>query len=139
MRRWLHLVLALLFVVALVGEMMFWAGAAALPDTGRLIRQSVHREAPLVLTYTVAGETLGKVAPGLVDIGQEWATTALAPGFDRIKEDPNVTAALIFGNTWNSTHRLAKSGIYGTPALLALAILAWFTRPKQVRLMGSRR
>lgn len=139
MRKRLHLMLALLFVLALLGEMMFWAGAAALPDVGRPIRQSVHREAPLVLTYTVGGEMLGKVAPAFVGIGEAWAATALEPGFQRIKDDPNVTAALIFDNTWNGTHRLAKAGILGTPLLLALALLAWYRRPRQVRLMGVRR
>ena len=139
MRKWLHLVLGLLFVVALVGETMFWAGAASLPQSGPLIRQSLGREAPLVFTYVVGGEMLGKASPMLLDIGQQWAADALAPGFQRIKDDPNVTAALILDNTWNSTHRLAKFGIYTTPVLGLLALLAWFRRPRQVRMMGGRR
>jgi len=139
MRKRLHLILGVLFVLAFLCEAVFWAGAAALPDVGRPIRQSVQREAPLVLTYTVSGEVLGKIVPTFVGVGEQWASAAFEPGYQRIKDDPNVTAALIFGNTWNGTHRLAKAGIYGTPLLLALALLAWFLRPKQVRLMGSRR
>ncbi|HVJ63213.1 MAG TPA: hypothetical protein VM555_10945 [Tahibacter sp.] len=139
MRKWLHLVLGLSFVVALVGEMMFWAGAASLPQGGPLIRQSLGREAPLAFTYLIGGEVLGKAAPMLLDIGQHWAAEALEPGLERIKEDPNVSAALILDNTWNSTHRLAKLGLYGTPILLLLAIFAWLRRPRQVRMMGGRR
>ena len=139
MRKRLHLVFGLLFVLGLIGEMTFWAGAASLPETGPLIRQSLSREAPLVFTYTVGGELLGQVSPMLVDTGQHWAADALAPGFQRIKDDPNVTAALIFDNTWNSTHRMAKFGIYTTPLMLAFALLAWFRRPRQVRMLGSRR
>ncbi len=139
MRKWLHLLLGLLFVVSLVGEMMFWGGAASLPGPGPSIRQSLDRESPLVFTYTVGGEWLGKAVPMLLDVGQQWAAEALAPGFQRIKDDPNVTAALIFDNTWNGTHRMAKFGVHATPLLLALAVLAWLRRPRQIRMLGNRR
>lgn len=139
MRRQLHVILALLFIAAWIAESMFWAGAASLPQTGPLIRQSIHREAPLVLTYTVGGETLGEFAPSLIETGRGWAAEALEPGFERILQDPSVAAALIFGNTWNGTHRLAKFGILGAPFLLLLAVIAWFMRPPQIRMMGKRR
>ena len=135
----LHIWLVLVFVLALVGEMMFWAGAASLPDVGPALRKSLYREAPLATLYTVGGEALGAVAPVLVDIGRGWADYAFAPGKQRMIDDPNVAAALVFEQTWNSTHRMAKLGVYGVLVLLALALIAWWRRPRQVRLMGSRR
>jgi hypothetical protein len=135
----LYLWLLIFFVMALFGEMMFWAGAASLPEVGPTIRKSLYREAPLVTLYMVGGETLGQVAPVPVDTGRTWASYAFEPGRQRMVEDPNVAAALIFDNTWNGTHRMAKAGVWGTVVLGVIALIAWLRRPRQVRLMGSRR
>ncbi|ODU34251.1 MAG: hypothetical protein BGP24_22960 [Lysobacterales bacterium 69-70] len=139
MRKYLPLILLLLFVLATVWQCLFWAGAASLPGIGSSVRRSAMREAPLVATYTFGGELLGKVAPALGDVGRSWAEVALRPAAERLEADPGVAMDFIFGESLNATQRTATRGVYLPPVLLLLALVAWLRRPRQVRMMGSRR
>lgn len=139
MRKYLHLIAAALFVVTLFWQCLFWGGASTLPETGPIVRRSAMREAPLVAGLIVAGELVGKAVPALGDLGRGWAGKALDPAVERLRADPNVAMDLIFGESLNSTQRLATRGVYALPVLLLLAVIAWLRRPRQVRMLGSRR
>lgn len=139
MRKYLHLIFVLLFVLATLWQCLFWGGASSLPEIGSIVRRSAMREAPLVAALTVGGEALGKLAPALGDLGRGWAEAALRPAAERLKTDPDVAMDFIFGEPLNAAQRMATRGIYLPPVLLLLAVVAWLRRPRQVRMMGNRR
>lgn len=139
MRKYLHLLATGVFVLALLWQCLFWGGASTLPEIGPIVRKSAMREAPLVAGLMVGGEFLGKLAPPLGDVGRAWAREALEPAVERINADPTVAMDLLFGQSLSGPQRLATRGVYALPVLLALAIITWLRRPKQVRMMGSRR
>jgi hypothetical protein len=139
MRKYLHLFATLLFLLALFWQCLFWGGASTLPEIGTSVRKSAMREAPLVAALMVSGEFLGKIAPPLGDVGRAWAYEALQPAVERISADPTVAMDLLFGQSLSGQQRFATRGVYALPILLALAIIAWLRRPRQVRMMGARR
>ncbi|UXI67465.1 hypothetical protein [Tahibacter amnicola] len=139
MGKKLHIIAILLFVFAFLWQIIFWGGAATLPTVGPILVQSASREAPLVTSYMFVGERLGDQVPFLRDMGQQWAESAFSPGFERMKQDPDVAMALIFQDTWNATHRLTRSGVYLTLVLGIVALVLWLRRPRQVRMLGGRR
>ncbi len=139
MRKYLPLFLLLLFVLATVWQCLFWAGAGSLPGIGSTVRRSAMRQAPLVATFTVGGELLGKAVPALGDLGRSWAEAALRPAAERLEADPGVAMDFIFGEPLNAAQRTATHGVYLPPVLLLLALVAWLLHSRQVRLMGSRR
>lgn len=139
MRKYLHLIATVLFVLALLWQCLFWGGASTLPEIGEAVRRSAMREAPLVAALMVSGETLAKAVPALGDLGRGWAGPALLPAAERLKADPDVAMDLIFGESLTSSQRFATRGVYALPILLLIAIVAWMRRPRQVRMMGSKR
>lgn len=139
MRKNLHLLLTALLLLVLFWQSLFWGGATALPDVGPIVRRSAMREAPLVATFIVLGEGVGKLVPWLRDLGQGWADKALAPAKERLLADPDVAMDFIFNQSMNATQRTATRGVYAVPLLLVLAVIAYLRRPRQVRMMGSRR
>lgn len=139
MRKYLHLLLTGLLLLLLFWESLFWGGAAALPELGPIVRRSAMREAPLVATFMVLGEGAGKLAPSLRNLGQGWADGALAPAKERLLADPDVAMDFIFSQSLNATQRMATRGVYAVLPLLVLAVIAYLRRPRQVRMMGSRR
>lgn len=138
MRKYLHLLLAAVFLLALFWQMLFWAGAASLTDIGPIVRRSALREAPLVTTLLVGGETVARFVPGAGELGRGWADHALAPAAERLKADPDVAMDFIFGEPLNAAQRTATRGVYALPVLLILAVIAWLRRPRQVRMMGRK-
>lgn len=139
MRKYAHLVLVALLLLVVFWQSLFWGGAAALPDMGPIVRRSAMREAPLVSTFIVLGEGVGKLVPSLRELGQGWAERALAPARERLLADPDVAMDFIFSQSMNATQRTATRGVYAAPLLLALAVIAYLRRPRQVRMMGGRR
>ncbi|HSX59422.1 MAG TPA: hypothetical protein VLF18_04390 [Tahibacter sp.] len=138
MRKYLHWFAIGVFVLTLLWQCLLWGGASTLPEIGPLMRRSAMREAPLVAGLMVSGEMLGKV-PALGDLGRGWAAKAFEPAKERIVADPAVAMDYVFGEPLNSSQRLATRGVYALPILLALAIILWFRRPRQVRMLGAKR
>jgi len=64
--------------------------------------------------------------------GGTFDMNGLSEGFDRIREDPTVAMDLIFGPTWNPTHRLIKAMYWGAPIMLLVSAILWVRRPKPV-------
>ena len=139
MRKYLHLIILLLAVLAVSWQCLFWGAAGSLPEIGSIVRRSAMREAPLVAMYTVGGEALGRLVPPLGELGRGWAEAALSPAAERLQADPDVAMDFIFGEPLSAAQRTATRGVYLPPALLLLAVVAWLRRPRQVRMMGGRR
>ncbi|MBS0556640.1 MAG: hypothetical protein JSR27_04405 [Proteobacteria bacterium] len=138
MKRHWHWVFTLLFAWALVYDLAVWGAAARMPQIGGFLQASAQRQALLAHLYMGAGAPLDAAVPVLGDWGAQRAQTALAPGLERIKEDPMVSMDLIFSNTWNSTHAMLRYMYWAAPAFGLIALVLWSRRPKRIRLMGGR-
>ena len=139
MRRHLHWVVTLLFLLVLGYDVVIWGAAARLPDVGPHILGSAAQEGPLAYVYMQAGAALDQAVPALDAWGRAHATAAFSAGFERIKAEPTIAMDLIFSNTWNSQHAMLKFCHWAAPALGLLSLVLWIRRPKKVHLMGSRR
>ena len=132
MKSQLHLIAIVLFAICFLYDIVVWGGVATLPDVGAFIADSAHREAPLATTYIAIGRPLDEAMPSLGDYANLRLTEGLSEGFDRIKEDPTVAMDLIFGTTWNPTHRMIKAMYWGAPIMLLVSTILWVRRPKPV-------
>jgi hypothetical protein len=132
MKSQLHLIAIVLFAICFLYDIVVWGGVPTLPDVGAFIADSAHREAPLATTYIAIGTPLDAAMPSLGDYANLRLTEGLSEGFDRIKEDPTVAMDLIFGTTWNPTHRMIKAMYWGAPIMLLVSTILWVRRPKPV-------
>jgi hypothetical protein len=138
MMKRLHWIFLLIFVWALVYDLVVWGAAGRLPDVGDKLRISAQRNALLATMYMAGGDALESAVPYLEDWGRQRAQNALQPGLQRIKDDPNVAMDLIFSQTWNATHGFLKFMYWAAPVFGILALIAWARRPKRVHMMGGR-
>lgn len=138
MKGRLHLFALLSFVVTLLYDLVVWGAVPALDEIGPSIATSARREAPLAATYIALGAPLDRAIRPLQAFGQRRLTAAFGEGFERIREDRNVAMDLIFAMTWNDRHRWIKAMYWAPPLLLALTLVLWLRRPKQVHTLARR-
>jgi hypothetical protein len=138
MKKYVHWWITLLFLVALVYDVVVWGAAAGIPDIGEKLQKSVHREALLANVYMSVGMPLVAAIPVLETWGADTFQAAVSEGFPRIREDPAVAVDLIFSETWNAKHRTLKIAYWAAPVLALIALVLWSRRPKKIRLMGRR-
>jgi hypothetical protein len=132
MKSQLHVISMVLFAICFLYDIVVWGGVPTLPHVGAYIAESAHREAPLATTYIAIGSPLDEAMPSLADYANARLTEGFSEGFDRIREDPTVAMDLIFGTTWNPTHRLIKTMYWGAPVMLLATAILWIRRPKAV-------
>lgn len=132
MKSQLHVIAMVLFAICFLYDIVVWGGVPALPKVGPFIADSAHREAPLATTYIAIGSPLDEAMPSLGDYASARLTEGLSDGFEQIKEDPTVAMDLIFGPTWNATHRLIKAMYWGAPIMLLVSAILWVRRPKAI-------
>lgn len=135
----LHLLAFLLLLASLLYDLVIWGAVPALDEVGPAIADSARREAPLAATYIALGAPIDGAIPFLRSFGQERLTTALAEGFERIREDRTVAMDLIFGASWNNQHRWIKTMYWAPLPLLLLTLVLWLRRPRQVHTLATRR
>ncbi len=138
MKRRLHLIALVLFLLALLFDLAVWGAAPGLPDVGAAIARSARSEAVLASAYIAIGAPLAQWLPAFGDFGAGVLTTAINPAFERIAEDPNVAMDLILNASYNRTHGWLKLMYWAAPVLLLLSIVLWVRKPKQVSLMRGR-
>lgn len=138
MKRRLHLIALILFVVCFLYDLVVWGSLPLLPDVGVAIVQSADREAPLAATYIGLGGFLDAAIPALQDYGERTMRAAIGEGFERIRGDSTVAIDLIFNTTWNVQHRWLKTMYWAAPFFFLLTAVLWTRRPKQVRALGRR-
>jgi hypothetical protein len=139
MRRNLHLIALVLFLVSLGYNLLVWGAVPLLPEVGDAIAGSARREAPLAATYIALGSPIDAVVPGLQAFGERRLTAALGEGFERIDADSTVAMDLIFSTTWNVQHRWLKTMFWLAPLLLLVTFVLWLRRPRKVRALGGSR
>lgn len=139
MKGRLHVISGLLFVLVLLFDLAVWGGVKDIPHVGPKITETARTQAPLAFTYIALGELLDASAPALGRFGTDYATQAFEPGFERIKEDPNMAITALFERIWNRELAVVRFAYWAAPVLLALFLLAWWMRPRKVSLMRGRR
>ncbi len=138
MRRRLHLVAVILFLVVLLFNLVVWGAVPGLPEVGESIARSARSEAPLATTFITLGSILDGAVPAFERFGAGLLTDALGDGFARIVENPNIAMDLVFSTRLNATHGWLKLMYWATPVLLVLSLLLWVRKPKKVSLIGRR-
>jgi len=139
MKRHLHVIAFVLFVLFLLYDIVVWGSAPLIADVGDDIVDSANREAPLAATYILLGRPLDGSVPGLQAFGEGCLVAALSEGFPRIREDSTVAMDLIFNTTWNAQHRWLKTTYWLPPLLLIATAILWWRRPRQISTIRGRR
>jgi hypothetical protein len=138
MRKRLHLVALILFLVVLLFDLVVWGAVPALPEVGPAIERSAGNEAPLATSYIMAGALLDRWVPAFEHYGAAVLTDAIGEIFPRIIESPPLAMDLIFSSRLNGTHAWLKTMYWAAPVLLVLTLLLWVRKPKKVSLVGRR-
>ncbi|HEU4662650.1 MAG TPA: hypothetical protein VFS55_01335 [Dokdonella sp.] len=139
MKRHLHVIVLVLFVLFLLYDIVVWGSLPLIPDVGPDIVDSANREAPLAATYVLLGAPLDSALPALQAFGEERVSAAFGEGFARIREDSTVAMDLIFNSTWNVEHRWLKTVYWFPPLLLVATVILWLRRPRKIATLGRRR
>jgi len=138
MKKRLHVIAWVLFVLVALINVVIWGAVPRIPDVGEKIRRSANTEAPLAATYIALGSWLDESVPALDAWGRSVMIQAIEPAFERIAQEPAVAMDLILSNTYNRTHSTVRTLYWAAPVLLVLAMVLWFRRPKTVSLIGRR-
>ena len=139
MRRRLHLVAVILFVIVFLLDLAIWGAVPGLPDVGEGIARSARSETLLATTYILLGGMLDAAVPALGEFGAGFFTRAVGEAFPSIVEAPNLAMDLIFSSRFYGTHGWLKTLYWAAPVLLVLSIVLWARKPKTIRLVGGRR
>jgi hypothetical protein len=139
MKRNLHVIALVLFILALLYDIVVWGALPLIPEVGDDITDSANREAPLAATYILLGSPIDARVPALQAFGENRLTNAFSEGFPRIREDSTVAMDLIFNTTWNANHAWLKMVYWWPPLLLVLTAIFWWRRPRKIGSFGGRR
>ena len=88
MRRHLHTIALILFVLVFLFDLVLWGAVPGLPDVGTSIERSAHAEAVLASLYLALGVPLDAAVGALHSLGTGIMTAGLGPGFERILAEP---------------------------------------------------
>ncbi len=138
MRRRLHLVTVILFVLVLLFNLVVWGAVPGLPEVGESIARSARSEAPIATTFIALGSILDGAVPAFERFGSALLTDALGEAFAQIVENPNLAMDLVFSTRLNATHGWLKLMYWAAPVLLVLSLVLWVRKPKKVSLIGRR-
>ena len=128
MRNRLHVILGVLFVLALAFDFYAWGGLSKTPTLGRLVTDVTSRELALATAYVPAGATLLDLA-GLGAGAARFAQSAFAPVEAQVLANPAAAMETLVADM----PLLLKLPYYGAPLLLVAFALAWWRRPRVLR------
>jgi hypothetical protein len=138
MRRNLHYVTLVLFLLAFLWDLVLWGAVPDLPEVGPAIEYSASNEAFLGSLYIALGQALDGFLPALAGFGASIMSGAVGEGFARMVEAPNLAMEIILGPSFNSLHAWVKLLYWASPLLLVTFLILWATRPKKVSLARHR-
>ena len=139
MKRRLHLIALVLFVLTFAYDLVVWGALPRLPELGAPIVASARHEAILATTYLTLGSPLDGAVPTLQAFGEKRLRDAFEEGFAGIERDDTAAMDVIFHETWNTQHRWLKLMYWAPPLFLVLTVLLWTRKPRQVRAFSGRR
>ncbi len=135
MRRRLHVIAMVVFLLVLGFDLVVWGGVPSIPDVGAKIERSAHAEAPLAATYLFIGGLIADALPSVGHWGAATMTEALGPLLPRIAEEPAVAMDLILNTSQGRLHGWIRTAYWGAPVLLVITALLWWRRPKKISFM----
>ncbi|MBB5207138.1 hypothetical protein [Chiayiivirga flava] len=134
MKRRLHLIAAVLFLLLLADQWLVWGGLGRAPAVGPAVLAAADREVSLASVHVLIGEWLVRSA-GLDETAIDVAQARFAQVLPGVLANP--AAALDV-----ATARMPGSvrfGYIGAPVMLVLTALLWWRRPRSVHLVRTRR
>jgi len=134
MLKRLHVILGILFVLALLYDFWIWGGLSLHPTFGAPVNEATGRELALATIYVPAGNTLLPLA-GLGAVAANHAGALFAPLLPALQANPAAAMdTLVADMPWS-----ARIAYHGAPLLLVAFLLAYWRRPRTVRSAFSRR
>lgn len=138
MRKHLHTIALVLFLLVFFFDLVFWGAVPGIDQVGPHIERSAGNEAVLASLYMALGVPLDGFLPALGSFGAQVMTRGLEPAFAQILEAPNLAMDLILNDSFNATHGWIKTLYWAPPVLLVAFLVLWVTRPKTVSLIRKR-
>ncbi|HMM66288.1 MAG TPA: hypothetical protein PKC03_05045 [Dokdonella sp.] len=138
MRKHLHTIALVLFLLVFAIDLALWGAVPGLPDVGPHIERSANSEAMLASLYMSLGVPLDGFLSFLGDFGTRVMTRGLEGSFAQILEAPNLAMDLVLNGSYNSTHGWIKTLYWASPVLLVLFLILWALKPKTVSLIRKR-
>ena len=134
MKRYLHVVAAVIFVLLLCDQWLVWGGLGRAPQVGPVVLEAADREVGLASVHVLVGQWLVH-SVGLDESAIEAGTGRVAAVIPHILANPD--AAL---ETATAQMPLSvRFGYYGVPIMLLVTVLLWWRRPRTVHLVKVRR
>lgn len=134
MRRHLHVIAALLFVLALGYDFWLWGGLAKAPPMGAVVTDAAARELALATVYVPAGIALLDLS-GLSAAAAMHAAATFAPVQAALLANPAAGMDTLLAEM----PLVARLAYHGAPLLLVLFLLSYWLRPRAVHSAISRR
>ena len=134
MKRYLHVVAAVIFLLLLCDQWLAWGGLGRAPQVGPVVMEAADRDVGLASVHVLVGQWLAHGA-GLDETAIDTATRRFADVIPDILTNPD--AALE-----TATIRMPWSvrlGYYGAPIMLLVTLPLWWRRPRSVHLVKVRR
>ena len=134
MKRYLHVVAAVIFVLLLCDQWLVWGGLGRAPQVGPVVLEAADRDIGLASVHVLVGQWLVRGA-GLDESAIDVATARFADVIPGMLANPD--AAL---ETATKQMPLGvQLGYYGAPIMLLAALVLWWLRPRPVHLVRVRK
>jgi hypothetical protein len=133
MKRRLHLIAGVMFVLVLAYDLYAWGGLARHAELGPLLHKASSNEVSLAGVYMQAGAPLLDLA-GLREPAGQAAAETFASALSRVRNNP----AAAMDTLQRDMSFGVQAAYYGAPLLLVLFGLLLWLRPREVHMVGRR-
>lgn len=131
MKRRLHIVAGILFLLVLLYDFYAWGGLAHTDRLGPVLVEAASRDVSFGAVYTPVGRALVG-AVGMEDAAAASAQEMFATREARLLEN----RPAFMDNLLSDLPFAMRTAYYGAPLLLALFAVLWWRRPRVVHVMG---
>jgi hypothetical protein len=134
MKRSLHILAAVAFILLLCDQWLVWGGLGRAPQVGPAVLEAADREVGLASVHVLIGQWLVHSA-GLDESAIDAATRRFAAIIPDIQGNPDAALEIATSRMpWS-----VKFGYSGAPIMLLVAVVLWWRRPRTVHLVKVRR
>lgn len=138
MRKHLHKIAFVLFLLAFMVDLVIWGAVPDLPGIGGHLVRSAHAEAMLASTYMVVGTPLDAAVGVFHGMGTSLMTSAMEPLQAQIVAEPTLAMDLTLSGQANAALDWIRTFYWAAPILLLVFLILWATKPKVVSLIRKR-